>query len=120
MSQPRSLLLSSLSCCLLLSACAAAPERAAPVDASATSSSPRPAPVRSVAYACADGERVELRSFPEQGVGVLVRQGSTVELRQQPVGSGVLYRSDTVAVRGQGEEILLEIDGRPAVRCTEL
>lgn len=71
-------------------------------------------------YACDNGEQVEMRFFPAQGVGVLVRAGKTVELQQQPVASGFLYSNGPTSVRGKDREISVEIGRMMPIRCQAL
>ena len=90
---------------LLLAACATDPA-AGP-----------PASDRRVAFLCSNGENVEMRFFPQQGVGVLVRGGRTQELQQQPAASGFLYVGGGTTVRGQGDELRIEAAAQPLLRC---
>jgi len=73
--------------------------------------------MRRVDFACENGESVQMRYFPLQGVAVLVRGGRTTELQQQRVASGFLYSSPAVAVRGKGNEILIEEGAGARLRC---
>lgn len=76
-----------------------------------------PASERRVVFACDDGETVEVRYFPLQGVAVLVRHGKTIELQQQPSGSGFIYSNGPSTVRGKGDEISVEIGRRVPIMC---
>jgi membrane-bound inhibitor of C-type lysozyme len=58
-----------------------------------------------------------MRFFPEQGVGVLVRGGQTIELQQQPAASGFIYSNGPNTVRGKGDELRLEIGRMAAITC---
>jgi len=74
-------------------------------------------PVHVVNFVCANDEHVEMRFFPIQGVAVMIRGGTSMELQQEPAGSGFLYRGESVSVRGKGDEIMID-DGRTApLRC---
>ncbi len=74
-------------------------------------------PVQRTQYVCSQGETVELRYFPDQGVAVLVRQGQTMELHPQPVASGFLYTNGPHAVRGKGDEIQIEVGRMVPLPC---
>jgi membrane-bound inhibitor of C-type lysozyme len=87
----------------------------------ACTSAPPPVPetpMRRIAFHCGNGEEVEMRFFPEQGVGVLVRDGRTMELQQQPVASGFHYSNGPNTVRGKGDEITIEIERMVPITCT--
>ena len=73
---------------------------------------------RRVQYICASGEEVvEMRFFPLQGVGVLVRHGKPMELQQQPAASGFLYTNGPNTVRGKGSELIIEVGRMVPIRC---
>lgn len=73
--------------------------------------------VSSVSYTCITGEKLEVRFFPLQGVAVLVRNNRTMELQQQPSGSGFIYSNGRHTIRGKGNELLLEIGRMVPIRC---
>lgn len=68
-------------------------------------------------YACDHGETLEIRFFPLQGVGVLVRHGKTMELQQQVSGSGFIYSNGPNTVRGKGDELIVEIGRMVPFKC---
>lgn len=72
---------------------------------------------RRVQFICNNNEAIEMRFFPLQGVGVLVRNGSTVELQQQPMASGFLYSNSSTTVRGKGDELIVEIGRMVPLEC---
>lgn len=74
-------------------------------------------PQNRVRFQCDDGQEVEMRFFPAQGVGVLVRGGATLELQQQPSASGFIYSNGPNTVRGKGSELVIEIGRRVPIRC---
>jgi membrane-bound inhibitor of C-type lysozyme len=94
-----------MSTAILCAACASSP----PKDASTTE--------RRVQYQCANGEQIEVRFFPVQGVGVLVKDGATIELQQQPSGSGFIYSDGRYTLRGKGDELLLETGRMVPLTC---
>lgn len=73
---------------------------------------------RRVGFHCVNGEAIELRFFPLQGVGVLVRDGQSHELQQQPAASGFRYEGGGYRVRGKGRELSVEGNGQAPLACT--
>lgn len=88
------------------------------IGCAASSSRGEPTGERRVRFVCTNGEEVEMRFFPAQGVGVLVRNGKPMELQQQPSGSGFLYSNGPNTVRGKGDEIMIEIGRMVPLKCT--
>lgn len=84
---------------------------------SASEPDSEPTGERRVDFRCANGETVQLRFFPQQGVAVLVRGGSMVELQQQPAASGFVYANGPTTVRGKGDDLILEIGRMVPIRC---
>ncbi|MES2960008.1 MAG: MliC family protein [Pseudomonadota bacterium] len=72
---------------------------------------------RRVQYECTGGEKIEMRFFPAQGIGVLVRNGMPIELQQQPAASGFLYSNGPNTVRGKGSEMTVEIGRMVPFTC---
>lgn len=70
-----------------------------------------------VRFHCDNGEHVEMRFFPAREMAVLLRHGTSVELRQQPSGSGFIYSNGPNTVRGKGREITVEIGRMAPIRC---
>ena len=71
-------------------------------------------------FSCNDGDEVEMRFFNLQGVGVLVRQGETIELQQEPAASGFRYSNGPTTVRGKGDALTLEIGRMMPIECQAL
>jgi len=69
-------------------------------------------------FACDNGETVEVRFFPEQGVAVLVRGGQNTELQSEPVASGFKYASGQTTIRGKGNDIELNVGMMATAKCT--
>lgn len=84
--------------------------------ASTTSKESSPAE-RRVAFACTNGEEIEVRFFTEQGLAVLNRGGRMVELQQQPSGSGFIYSNGPNTIRGKGDDLTVEIGRMAPLRC---
>ncbi|WP_219339188.1 MliC family protein [Tepidicella baoligensis] len=74
-------------------------------------------PMSRAYYACSDGADIEMRFFPLQGVGVLIRHGRNHELQQQPAASGFLYTNGSIRVQGKGDELMLEIGRMVPITC---
>ena len=68
-------------------------------------------------FACDNGERVSLRSFPQQGIAVLERGGQSTELQQQRVGSGFHYSNGQTSVRGKDGEMTMTVGMMAATQC---
>lgn len=92
-------------CALLLAACSTQEYQGEPTGE------------RRVQFNCDNNDTVEMRFFPLQGVGVLVRNGSTMELQQQPMASGFPYTNGPTTVRGKGDELIVEIGRMAPIRC---
>lgn len=74
-------------------------------------------PMNRAHYACSDGTDIEMRFFPLQGVGVLIRHGRNHELQQQPAASGFLYTNGPIRVQGKGDELMLAIGRMVPITC---
>lgn len=88
--------------------------------ATSACSTPPPVPATpfsEVAYTCQHGQSLAVRFFPEQGVAVLVRNGQTIELQQQPSGSGFIYSNGPNTVRGKGNDLTVEIGRMVPWQC---
>lgn len=73
--------------------------------------------VREVAFTCTNGPDLSVRFFPDQEIAVLVRNGETVELQQQPSASGFIYSSGPTTIRGKGEDLTVEIGRMVPLQC---
>jgi membrane-bound inhibitor of C-type lysozyme len=69
------------------------------------------------AWACDNGETIELRFFPDQGVAVLVRGGQNTELQQEQVASGIKYTNGQTTITGKGDEIQLNVGMMATATC---
>ena len=63
------------------------------------------------------GESLSVRFLPAQGVAVLVRNGKTIELQQQPSGSGFIYSNGPNTIRGKGNDLTVEIGRMVPIQC---
>lgn len=75
---------------------------------------------RRVRFACDNGEEVEMHFMPQKGIGVLLRNGETKELKQQPAASGFQYSSGHFSVRGKGDELIVEVGKMVPLKCKAL
>lgn len=75
------------------------------------------APV-AVDFECDGGETLSVRFLPAESAAVLLRGGDALRLAQQPVASGFHYRHGATAIRGKGDELIVEIGRRVPLRCT--
>ena len=55
---------------------------------------------------CTDGTRLEARFDRTQETATVMWKGTTIRLAQEPVASGVSYRTPQYALRGKGEEMM--------------
>lgn len=72
---------------------------------------------REVAFACDNGETLSVRFFTAEGIAVLVRHGKTIELQQQPSGSGFIYSNGPNAIRGKGLDLTVTIGRMAPIQC---
>jgi membrane-bound inhibitor of C-type lysozyme len=91
-----------LSAAAMVSACSATP--------------PAPADLE-VAFACTNGESISVRFSPAQSTAVLVRNGDSIELPQQPSGSGFIYSNGPNTIRGKGDDLTVEIGRMVPIQC---
>jgi membrane-bound inhibitor of C-type lysozyme len=71
---------------------------------------------RRVKFACDNGEDVEVH-FKPPGLAVLLRNGETKELQQQPAASGFLYSKGHFSIRGKGDELHVEVGKMTPLEC---
>lgn len=60
-------------------------------------------------WKCDNGEEIEVRFFPDQGIAVLVRGGQNVEMQSVPTVSGFKYMSGPTSIEGKGEQFTLSV-----------
>jgi len=100
-----------------------APEAPAPATTAPGPSVPAPAAPasdeRAYAFTCDNGERIQVRFSQARKLATLVRNGESIELPQQPSGSGFIYGNGRTALRGKGDELMLEIGKMAPIRCRE-
>lgn len=72
---------------------------------------------REVAFICDNGETLSVRFFTAEGIAVLVRNGKSIELQQQPSGSGFIYSNGPNAIRGKGNNLAVEIGRMAPIQC---
>jgi membrane-bound inhibitor of C-type lysozyme len=70
-----------------------------------------------VAFYCTNGESLSVRFVNERGVAVLTRNGESIELAQQPSGSGFIYSNGPNTIRGKGKDLSVEIGRMVPLEC---
>lgn len=73
--------------------------------------------MRRVHYRCDNGEAVEVRYALDPGKALLLRDGRTLELQQQPAASGFHYANGPHGLRGKGNELMIETGRMVPLRC---
>lgn len=90
---------------LFASACAAAPAR------------PEASADREVLFSCGNGESLTVRFSASQETATLIRNGQSIELKQQPSGSGFVYGNGRNTIRGKGDDLTVEIGRMVPIQC---
>jgi membrane-bound inhibitor of C-type lysozyme len=93
------------------------PAQRAELEAAAAAAGLPPTPQTRTTFACDNDETVELRIFPEQGIGVLVRGGENVELQQEQVASGYKFSNGQTTVQGSGDTMTLNVGMMASASC---
>ena len=70
-----------------------------------------------VSFTCANDESLSVRFRQAQGVAILMRQGVSVELPQEPSGSGFTYSNGANTLRGKGNDLTVESEHLPPIQC---
>lgn len=83
----------------------------------ACSSSPPASDDREVAFACTNGASISVRFSPASSTAILKRRGDSIELQQQPSGSGFIYSNGPNTIRGKGNELTVEIGRMVPIQC---
>jgi membrane-bound inhibitor of C-type lysozyme len=94
------------------------PAPQAEIDAAAAAAGMPATPQTRTSFACDNGETVEVRFFPEQGIAVLVRGGQNTELQGEQVASGFKYSNGQTTIRGQGDTFDLNVGMMATAKCT--
>lgn len=94
------------------------PDQRAQMDAAAAAAGVPATPQTRTSFACDNGETVEVRFFPEQGIAVLVRGGQNTELQGEPVASGFKYSNGQTTITGKGDAIELNVGMMATAKCT--
>ena len=68
-------------------------------------------------FDCDNGETIEVRFFPDQGIAVLVRGGQNVELNQEVMGSGFKYSNGQTTIQGKGNDLTLNVGMMATANC---
>ena len=76
-----------------------------------------PADRGSMQFACGNGEKVEMQFYPDEGKGVLLRSGWTVDLPKQAAETGYAYSNGPTTVLGKGNELTIQIGHLAPIWC---
>lgn len=71
-----------------------------------------------VDFACTNGESLSVRFIQDRELAVLTRQGDSIELQQQPSGSGFIYSNGPNTIRGKGNDLTVEIGRMMPIQCS--
>jgi membrane-bound inhibitor of C-type lysozyme len=93
------------------------PEQRAEMETAAAAAGLPATPQTRTSFACDNGETVEVRFFPEQGVAVLVRGGQNTELQSESVASGFKYSNGQTTIAGKGDELTLNVGMMATAKC---
>jgi hypothetical protein len=91
-------------------------QRAATAEAAAKAGLPVTKESRGM-WACDNGETIELRFFPDQGIAVLVRGGQNTELQWESVASGIKFSNGQTTIAGTVDEIKLNVGMMAGTVC---
>lgn len=94
------------------------PAQQAGLEAAAAAAGVPATPQTRTSFSCDNGETIEVRFFPEQGIAVLVRGGQNTELQGEPVASGFQYSNGQTTIRGKGNELTLNVGMMATATCT--
>ncbi|MEO6169948.1 MAG: MliC family protein [Lysobacter sp.] len=73
--------------------------------------------VREVAFGCDNNESMTVRFVTSREVAILMRNGESFELKQQPAASGFLYSNGPNTIRGKGDALTVEIGRMMPIQC---
>ncbi len=68
-------------------------------------------------YDCTNGESLSVRFLSDRQMAELLYRDESIELQQEPSGSGFLYSSGPSTIRGKGNELVVEIGRMIPLRC---
>lgn len=72
---------------------------------------------RQVIFHCNNAEILQVRFNAKKELATLVRYGAEIELAQQRTGSGFLYSNGPNTIRGQGDQLTVEIGRMMPIEC---
>jgi hypothetical protein len=68
-------------------------------------------------YRCENGERIEVRFFPNQGVATIERGGRSHEMTQQPTSRGFIFKGTDYMVQGRDQNLQLIPTNEAPIAC---
>lgn len=78
----------------------------------------RPTPMALTSLACEDGQARTLRTFPEQGIAILLPDGEGQELQWERGAAGLRYAGPDLVVTAQGTRYTIARAGAAPIGCT--
>ena len=75
--------------------------------------------VNEISFTCDRGDPIQVRFLQNKELAILIRNGKTIELRQEPSGSGFSYSNGQTSIRGKGKELMVLIGRMAPINCTE-
>lgn len=72
-----------------------------------------------VSFTCTGGESLSVRFFPNQEKAILIRNGETIELQQEPAASGFRYSNSnkSTTISGKGNNLTVTIGRMTPLEC---
>ncbi len=75
---------------------------------------------RDVTFSCTNGESISVRFAQATRSAILMRNGESIELQQQPSGSGFIYSNGPNTIRGKGDNLSVELGRRMPIQCVAI
>lgn len=70
-------------------------------------------------YRCENGDRIEVRFFPNQGVATLQRGGRSHEMTQQPTSRGFIFKGADYQIQGRDQNLQLIPTNEAPIACVK-
>ncbi|MET0067479.1 MAG: MliC family protein [Candidatus Thiodiazotropha sp.] len=72
---------------------------------------------RLVIYDCTNADSLSVRFYSDRQSADLLHRGVSIELQQRTTGSGFLYSNGPNTIRGNGDDLVVEIGRMAPLRC---
>lgn len=89
----------------------------ADVAAAAAAAGMQPARETRARLDCANGDKLIVRFFPEQGVATLVEASGNTEMQAEPAASGLRYSGGGMILTGKGDDFTLDRGNGAVTDC---